>query len=195
MTTNSVKRTPSADVRLALVDAAEAVLVRDGPAGVTVRAVAKEAGVAPMGVYNRFGSKDGLFDALLQRAFDGLRTAVRAEGVHDPKQRLRASGVNYRRFALAHPQQYGLMFGQQQAEDFSPELQDCAAGAFTALVEHVATAQASGLLRAGDPDALAQQIWCVVHGAVSLELHGQLPADPEANYEELLDLILRGLEL
>jgi AcrR family transcriptional regulator len=47
------------------VSAAEAVLVKDGPGGLTVRAVAAEAGIAPMGVYNRFGGKDGLVDALL----------------------------------------------------------------------------------------------------------------------------------
>ncbi len=66
-------RTPSQDVERALVDAAEAVLVREGPAGVTVRAVAAEAGVAPMGVYNRFGGKDGLVSAILvARAFELL---------------------------------------------------------------------------------------------------------------------------
>src|ERR687893_273816 len=50
------QRTPSRDLEAALVDAAERVLVRDGLRGLTVRAVATEAGVAPMGVYNRFGS-------------------------------------------------------------------------------------------------------------------------------------------
>ncbi len=60
-------RTPSRDLEVALVDAAERVLVRDGPEAVTVRAVAVEAGVAPMGVYNRFGGKDGLVDELLER--------------------------------------------------------------------------------------------------------------------------------
>jgi AcrR family transcriptional regulator len=193
----STKRTPSADVRTALVDAAEVVLLRDGPAGVTVRAVAREAGVAPMGVYNRFGSKEGLFDALLTKAFDGLAEAVRADGVDDPtdpRQRLRASGRNYRQFALAHPRQYALMFGPQPEREFSDELDQSGTSAFDELVNHVAAAQAAGVLRAGDPGALAHQVWCVVHGAVSLELYGQLPVDPEANYEALLDLVLRGLE-
>jgi len=45
-------RTPSAEVERELLSAAEAVLVRDGPGGLTVRAVAAEAGIAPMGVYN-----------------------------------------------------------------------------------------------------------------------------------------------
>ncbi len=53
-------RTPLAAVERELVTAAETVLVRDGPGALTVRAVAAEAGIAPMGVYNRFGGKDGL---------------------------------------------------------------------------------------------------------------------------------------
>src|ERR1700689_2340732 len=69
-------RTPSANVERELVAAAEAVLVRDGPGGLTVRAVAAEAGIAPMGVYNRLGGKDGLVDALLIMGFDRLRASV-----------------------------------------------------------------------------------------------------------------------
>src|SRR5882724_2043572 len=71
-------RTPSADVERELLTAAEAVLVRDGPGGLTVRAVAAEAGIAPMGVYNRLGGKDGLVDALLIRGFDRLRASLEA---------------------------------------------------------------------------------------------------------------------
>src|ERR1700757_340353 len=69
-------RTPSANVERELLAAAEAVLVRQGPGGLTVRAVAAEAGIAPMGVYNRLGGKDGLGDALLIRGFDRLRETV-----------------------------------------------------------------------------------------------------------------------
>ena len=69
-------RTPSADIERELLAAAEAVLVRDGPGGLTVRAVASEAGIAPMGVYNRLGGKDGLVDALLIRGFDRLRAEI-----------------------------------------------------------------------------------------------------------------------
>src|ERR1700719_948158 len=72
-------RTPSSDIERELVAAADAVLVRDGPGGVTVRAVAAQAGIAPMGVYNRLGGKDGLVDALLINGFDRLPAAL-AEG-------------------------------------------------------------------------------------------------------------------
>jgi AcrR family transcriptional regulator len=188
-------RTPSRDLESALLDAAEVVLVRDGPAAVTVRTVATEAGVAPMGVYNRFGSKDGLIDALLMRGFNGLRDAVAAHGETDPMERLRASGVRYRQFALANPAQYGVMFGGDLAiGEPSDELQLCARGAFLELVGHVSTAMAAGRLIPAEPMDVAQQIWSTVHGAVSLEMRGNMVAsDPEANYLGLLDMILRGL--
>jgi AcrR family transcriptional regulator len=192
---STAKRTPSRNVETALVDAAEAVLARNGPAAVTVRNVAAEAGVAPMGVYNRFGNKEGLVEALLTRGFDGLRQAVAAHGELDPIDRLRASGVRYRQFALQNPQHYAVMFGGAIPHgEFSPELNECAGGAFQELVGHVATAIAAGRLRPGDPVDIAQQIWSAVHGAVTLEMRGQVQtADPERTYLALLDLIIRGL--
>jgi AcrR family transcriptional regulator len=188
-------RTPSRDVSSALVDAAEAVLVRDGPEALTVRAVATEAGVAPMGVYNRFGNKDGLVEAILIRGFNGLRDAVASHGELDPLERLRASGERYRLFALANQQHYAAMFGGSLSSgEPGPQLLDCAKGAFGELVGHVATAMAAGALRKADPIDVAQQIWSAVHGAVTLEMRGQvLTEDPAATYQRLLDLIIRGL--
>src|SRR3954453_6715114 len=95
--TDATQRTPSRDLEGALVDAAERVLVRDGLRGMTVRAVATEAGVAPMGVYNRFGSKHGLIAAVLVRGFDGLAESIRARADADPAERLGACGRSYRR--------------------------------------------------------------------------------------------------
>src|ERR1700735_3286297 len=81
-------RTPSADIERELLAAAEAVLVGDGPGGLTVRAVAAEAGIAPMGVYNRLGGKDGLVDALLIKGFDRLRVACDAPAGPDATPRV-----------------------------------------------------------------------------------------------------------
>jgi AcrR family transcriptional regulator len=192
-------RTPSRAVEQALVDAAERVLVRDGLGALTVRAVATEAGVAPMGVYNRFGNKDGLIAAVLVRGFDGLRAAVTADADPDPVLRLLASGRNYRRFALAQPQHYGAMFGGRKRPADAPgvasgELREHASAAFAGLVDHVRYAMTLGALRTGDPVETAQVIWSAVHGAVSLELAGAvLTPDPAATYETLLRLLVDGL--
>ena len=188
-------RTPSRAVEQALVDAAERVLVRDGLGGLTVRAVAAEAAVAPMGVYNRFGSKDGLVAAVLARGFEGLRAATAAADDADPVERLLRCGRNYRRFALDHPQHYAAMFGAGWAAAVpTEELVDRAGAAFQALVDRVGYAVDRGVLRPGDPVGTAQLIWSSVHGAVSLELaHLGRTADPAASYEALLRMLLDGL--
>jgi AcrR family transcriptional regulator len=190
-------RTRSRDVQQNLLDAAEVVLARDGLAGVTIRAVAAEAGVAPMGVYNRFGSKDGLIAALVVRAFDLLREAVDVPDEPDAVRRLRRSGQRYRAFALSHPQHYSLIFlssaGHGIAEHF-PDVEEHARAAFEALVAQVAYGMQTGAIEPGDAFDLAQQIWSTVHGAVALELFGLvLTEDPGATYEHLLDLLTAGL--
>lgn len=78
------KRTASHQVSAALLNAAETVLDRHGTAGVTVRAVAQEAAVSPMSVYNRFEHKEGLVVALAMRALEGLADAIDVAGELEP---------------------------------------------------------------------------------------------------------------
>ena len=192
-------RTPSADVERELLAAAEAVLVRDGPGGLTVRAVAAEAGIAPMGVYNRLGGKDGLVDALLIKGFDRLRGAVDAamNDTAEPSMRARflSCGLSYRQFALANPHFYAIMFEDAiPHERDNPEVVEHARATFGALVRIVELAAAVGVLAAPDPVEAAQQIWSAVHGATALELKGLvLTPDAEKTYLTLLTTLSRGL--
>jgi AcrR family transcriptional regulator len=192
-------RTPSADVERELLTAAEAVLVRDGPGGLTVRAVAAEAGIAPMGVYNRLGGKDGLVDALLIRGFDRLRATVEEarDNVDEPSMRARfiTCGLAYRQFALANPHFYAIMFEDAvlQKHD-NPVVQEHAVAAFGALVSVVELAAAAGVIAAPDPVEVAQQIWSSLHGAVALELKCLvLTPDPLYTYRTFLNTLIRGL--
>jgi len=188
------ERTRSVDVQAALEDAAHRVLLRDGPAAVTVRAVAAEAGVAPMGVYNHLGGKDGLVASILVRGFDGLHDAISAGDEVDPVERMRACGFRYRQFALDNPQHYAVMFeAALPMETGSPVVQEHATAAFMALVDKVQYGMSHGSIRPGDAFDTAQQIWSTVHGAVALELKGLvLTPDPAATYAELLELMIRG---
>jgi AcrR family transcriptional regulator len=193
-------RTPSADVERELLAAAEAVLVREGPGGLTVRAVAAEAGIAPMGVYNRLGGKDGLVDALLIKGFDRLRAYMEAATADpaepSPRARFIACGQSYRQFALDNPHFYAIMFEQAiPYESANPEVAEHAEATFGALVRTVELAAAAGVIAAPDPVEAAQQIWSAVHGAVSLELRGMvLTPDPPRTYAGLLLTVIRGLE-
>jgi AcrR family transcriptional regulator len=189
------RRTPSTDIERELIGAAEEVLVRDGPAGLTVRAVAAQAGIAPMGVYNRLGGKDGLVDALLIRGFDMLRAAVAGGSEPDLLDRLWACGLRYREFALANRHFYAIMFEAViPHESGSEEVAAHAAAAFDALVQNVDLAAAAGQVRVPDPREAAQQIWSTVHGAVALEMKDLIQTpDPDATYRATLRMVLRGL--
>jgi len=188
-------RTPSALVAPELLQAAEAVLVREGIAGLTVRAVAAEAGVAPMGVYNRLGGKVGLVTALLIRGFDRLREAIEVSGEPTACTRLRVCCLRYREFALANPCLYTILFEENVSrERGSAEVKEHAAACLGVVVGNVELAATAGVLAAPDAREAAQQIWSALHGAVALELKGlvQTP-DPAATYRGLLDTVLRGL--
>lgn len=196
-------RTPAADVRDQLIAAGRRILERDGVPGLTVRAVATEAGVAPMGVYNHFDGKEGLLDAVVTDGFIEFGKTITATD-EDPVARLQNSGRAYRRFALANPTLYSLMF----STTCNPE-PSAAANSFAVLADIIRYAQVAGLIRAGDPQQLAMYTWSCVHGAVSLELAGakaamdscpatgdrpaQQPFDGDANYEGVLALIAAGL--
>jgi AcrR family transcriptional regulator len=188
-------RTPSAEVARELVLAAEAVLTRNGPGGVTVRAVAAEAGIAPMGVYNRLGGKDGLVDALLVMGFDRLRASIEAGDEPDMLDRLRACGLRYRGFALANPHFYAIMFEDAiPHERNSAEVKEHASAGFIALVRVVELAAAAGSIKAANPKETAQRIWAAAHGAVALERRGLiLTGDSSATYQALLDAIIGSL--
>jgi AcrR family transcriptional regulator len=188
-------RTPSADVGRELVSAAEAVLVRDGPGKLTVRAVAAEANIAPMGVYNRLGGKTGLVEALLVRGFDRLRAVVDSGTEPDMLARLRACGMRYREFALANPHFYAIMFEEAiPHEHESQEVGEHAAAAFGALVRNVELAAVAGQLAAPDPREAALQLWSAMHGFVALEMKGLISSpNPEMSYRALMETLLTGL--
>lgn len=187
-------RTPSLAVTDSLFEAALSILEDEGIAAVTVRSVASKAGVAPMGVYSRFGSKDGLLQALFIHGFESLERAITPPAADGPVQRLIEGCLGYRQFAIENPQLYHLMFEQMMLLELSPEAQGTAKRTFEVLVDRVQAAMSAGELETASSTDVAQQIWSAIHGAVSLEIAGvHFAQDRAANYTGMLDALLRGL--
>lgn len=185
-------RTASEQVSAALLQAAETVLDRDGVAGVTVREVAREAGVAPMGVYNRFANKDGLLEALAIRTFDELAAAIEVPTGLDPIQRLLLACRGYRGFALTHPARYSLVFasGSPAAVTSSPA-RTRGAEVFQTLVAMVRDVSSD---TDSDPVEDGQTVWNAVHGAVTIELAGVgQTSDATASFDHMLNMLVRGM--
>lgn len=106
-------------VRTAAVEeiksAARQLLVEGGPAAMTLRAIAREMGVTPSAIYHYFSSLHTLVDALSQDLFDELLTVIEqaraAAPGGDPLARLGSMAYAFRRWALDHPEEFGLVFG------------------------------------------------------------------------------------
>jgi AcrR family transcriptional regulator len=167
-------------LRRTVLDAASRLLVGEGPQALTMRRVAAAVGCSTTVLYTAFGSKDGLADALFREGFERLRRHLEAVAPgDDPLARLRALAHAYRESALASRSYYGVMF-QQAIPGYRPSAASLAAAgaSLEVLTDAVRACMDAGVLRAGDPRAVAEVLWAAVHGAVSLELAGHFP-DPE----------------
>jgi AcrR family transcriptional regulator len=147
------------------VEAALTVLREHGAAALTVRQVAQAAGSSTMGVYTRFGGWTELLEAVYQRGFvmlrDALSESLKRLSGKGSRERIRALARGYRRFALANPELYALMFERPlPAFEPSPQARAEALAATFALL----TDELSGKVRP------AYLVWATVHGVVSLEL-------------------------
>src|SRR5271154_1132897 len=104
------------DLRDALVRAGRTILEEDGLAVLSLRRVARTAGVSPAAPYHHFADKQALLDAVATQGFDALTSAMetRMAKETDPDARLDASGVGYVVFAVENPALFRLMFGARE---------------------------------------------------------------------------------
>ncbi|MCZ2858587.1 TetR/AcrR family transcriptional regulator [Blastococcus sp. VKM Ac-2987] len=154
---------PARDLRAELIAAAARLVERAGsPDGVSLRAVAREAGVSAPAVYGHFADLGALVDAVLDEGFAALGAAV-TEAVDretDPAARLVAGCRAYVRAGLAAPGRYRAMFGPRRVAG--------GARAFGLLVEGVGACVAAGRSGSRDPQADANLLWTALHGMVTL---------------------------
>lgn len=173
--------------RRAILDAALAVLAREGEAGFTVRRIADAAGCSTTGVYTWFGGKPGLVDAIFVEGFESFDAALdRAYASGDTA----AVGREYRRWALANPTHFLVMFGRA-VPDVRPGEEALRRGlaSFHRLVDHVRRARPH--LDEDEAFDWAYHVNATVHGYVLTELTGMSTAPSRA--EELFEAGLRRL--
>jgi len=165
-------------LRVRLLDSAAALLTSEGPDALSLRRLAAEAGTSTSAVYALFGGKPGILRGLFIEAFTRFGNHLdEVKPSDDPMTDLLALGHAYRTGALADPHLYAVMFGSP-VPGFEPAPQDYAhaEATFVPLLDTVRRAIAAGLLRDADPDLVATALWANVHGLVSLELRGAMPA-------------------
>lgn len=167
------------DLRAALIAAGLRALTEG--AELSLRALAREAGVSATAVYRHFPDKDALLAALAQEGLEMLAVAQRAasERAGGGKAGFGATGAAYVRFAVDNPALFRLMFShpvRQNADDPPDE----------AMV--MLRANAEALAPPGtQPRVFALQAWSLAHGLSMLMLDGHVPRD-EATIDRVIDL-------
>lgn len=187
-------------MRQEILDAARKLVQEEGIKGLTMRALGRAVGVTAPTLYDYFPSKEAVLDAmfiqgtqLLSKAFDDA-IASSPPG----RERLRAIAINYRRFALDHPDLYFLLFARVDASYRPGELQiDCAHASGEKAVLAVAEAMALGEVRSDDPRAVGNALWMMTHGYITLELSGFCEKFDEGAGEQMylqnFDILFNGL--
>jgi len=163
---------------VALLEAGERLLREEGVASLSLRSVAKAAGVSHTAPYRHFADKQALLAALARIGFARLRdgmTAVVDRYPGDPRRQFVESAAVYVRLATENPRMHHLMFGGVLPADAADEAQrQTAREAFEGLVRIIENGRRAGLYVARPPLELAATAWSLVHGLAMLASTGQL---------------------
>ena len=157
------------DMRGSILNAAAAILRQDGPAAVTIRAVAIAVNASTKVIYTAFGGKNGLLDALYLHSFAGLERELDAQRQVDPAAaRLRAMCNVYRAYAKAEPAFYTVMLGDLGRDYEAPSAsRQQAAATFRIVRDTIAACIPRS--RINEADVATRHLWAAMHGVVSLE--------------------------
>lgn len=177
------------DLRAVLVAEGLRHLEASGEGTLSLRALAKAAGVSPNAPYRHFADKPALMGALAAEGFRIFAEAiVTAPGDSPPLEGLRAQGRAYLAFAEDHPALYRLMFSPYGYSLHSTACQQASERAFGALVGATARAQAAGWKSDRDLGATALVFWSALHGwALILADHLLPPEAPKPGTEVWLE--------
>lgn len=182
------------DLRRALIAAARTALDEDGLERLSLREIARRAGVSPAAPYRHFASLGELLAAVATDGFDELAANLDAAWSDAALDPLAALGRAYVHFARANPRLYRLMFGAGVDAGPDTALRQAGRAAFARLVAAV------------DPDraldehtvrTAAVSAWAHVHGLALLLLDRQIPridaVSEDALVTAITDQFVRGL--
>lgn len=173
-------RSPApADLRRRVLDASIALIEERGLAELSMREVARVAGVSHQAPYHHFTDREAILAAIAADGFTLLADRLRdaRAGADDALDEVGRAGAAYVRFACDHPAHFRVMFRADFVDMARfPEAEACGDRAFATLPEIVALLGEAGMPL--EPSAMAHVVlhWSVCHGLACLMLDGPLKA-------------------
>jgi AcrR family transcriptional regulator len=159
------------NLRPALVRAAMELVEESGETALSLRAVARRAGVSPAAPYRHYADREALVSAVAAVGYREL--AERLSAAHpspSTPEQLAAVAIAYVQFALERPALFRIMFGEPCDRDNDERV------AATAAVSLYVRAIVERAFPQADAEALATAVWALVHGLAFLHLDGKLDA-------------------
>ncbi len=184
------------DLSQALIEAGAELIERNGVSNVSLREVAKAAGVSHTAPYRHFKDKNALLAGIskigFQRLADQMRVAVE-QNPENPREQLVEAGIAYISTAIDTREMFHLMFGGLiQSEGAGESFKKTSGDAFQGLVTIIHNGQQAGLYRKSDTQVLALTAWCLVHGYAMLASTGKL--DYVADSKDSILVLARTIE-
>ncbi len=169
------------DLRAACLDAAMELLGEEDETALSLRGVARRAGVSANAPYRHYRDKEALLAALATRGFQDLTARlVTADSSAVPGAEFIALAQAYVNYAVEHPALFRLMFGHPCSRSH-PDAAAAAGQASAVLAARVATA-----ILPAHRDAFMIGCWALVHGLAALILDGKLTASDPGKVSELV---------
>jgi AcrR family transcriptional regulator len=166
------------DLPAALLHAVDDALRSDGASALSLRDVARRAGVSHAAPAHHFGSKSGLLTAFAAQGYRRLAESVIAEiaasAPADGPATLAAIGRGYVRFAVGEPAQFDVMFRMDALDETAPELVAATDAAFELLEATIERCRLEGSLSDRDSVLVVVAAWSLVHGLACLWISGRL---------------------
>jgi len=176
---NTVKTKPRdgayhhGSLRQALIAAATVLIEERGLDGFSLRETARRAGVSPSAPAHHFGDARGLLTAIATQGFEALAAALKtADAGGSRADRIRAQGIAYVGFALAHRAHFDLMWRKALLDPDNPDYAAAGRRAFLVLDQRARGAEAGGTEDGGSEMSASISCWALVHGFARLAIDG-----------------------
>lgn len=163
------------NLRQTLIDIACSDIREKGVDGLSLRAIAKKAGVSANAPYRHFSDKRALLIAIAIVGFEELKARMNEveQQTHDIIQEFSLKGMAYVKFAGDCPEKYKLMFGPAITDRMGDEDLSRAAGeSYEMLLTSIQRGIDAGIFKDRPVQVLADPIWAMMHGISSLLIDG-----------------------
>ncbi|MCH2191049.1 MAG: TetR/AcrR family transcriptional regulator [Gammaproteobacteria bacterium] len=165
------KRTEAS--REKILAAASELFLNGGVSALSVRAIAKHAGLSTIGIYSHFNGKQGVLDALYIEGFNKVYKAMDLGDAPLTYDNVVKSCKNYLQMAYQHEAHYRLIFGESDTSyEPSAEAREAGDRAFKKLVHNSSCYIATNNLQL-DKLKASLDLWAVMHGYVSISHHAR----------------------